>query len=587
MSSPLGTENKVMSLRDAIGHHVRPGMALHTFGRQAGAALAELARQFNGSKPRFTLITHGVSHISATLVHCGLVHKLIMCSSSEHQPTPGPSAPIQRAFREGRLTIENWSYLTYNLRLMAGAMGLPFLPTRSLVGSTMMEDNRDSAIPFQDPFGGSQPLALVRALNPDLSVIHAWAADKAGNAIFPAYSGETAWGPLASREGVVVTVERIVSEDTVRRYAHLVKVPGYMVRAVAVAPFGAHPGGLDDVGLEGFTPYSEDYDFMSEYRTASKDPATLQQWVDEWILGVPTHRAFLAKLGHPRLASLRERMSPKESDDGSIEGQPSTMVDGLVTPRELMAIVGSREIAERVRTRGYRVVLVGIGAPGLASFIAHRKLRGAGYPVDLVMGGGWLGFTPQLGDPTLGNIGNIRTCTSLADVIMAYNVWVGGVGANSLAVLGTGQIDRVGNMNSTMIPESQTFLVGAGGAHDAVSHANETIAIVLQSTRRLVPRVPYVTSDGRKVRVLVTDLGVFEKGEPEGEFVLTKYLPLPQFTSPNVAADAIRAQCGWDLRVAPSLKRVAPPQAEEIALLRTMDPQGKFTGSHRSVERRS
>ena len=51
--------------------------------------------------------------------------------------------------------------------------------------------------------------------------------------------------------------------------------------------------------------------------------------------------------------------------------------------------------------------------------------------------------------------------------------------------------------------------------------------------------------------------------------------------------DAIRAQCGWDLRVAPSLKRVAPPQAEEIALLRTMDPQGKFTGSHRSVERRS
>src|SRR6266581_2649561 len=97
----------------------------------------------------------------------------------------GAVGPVGRSVLDGRVVVQNWSMLTLPLRLLAGAMGVPFTTTRSLLGSSMEEDNaRDGDfVATDDPFGGGGRVGLVRAFTPDLALFHAWAADRAGNVI--------------------------------------------------------------------------------------------------------------------------------------------------------------------------------------------------------------------------------------------------------------------------------------------------------------------------------------------------------------------------------------------------------------------
>ena len=104
-------------------------------------------------------------------------------------------------------------------------------------------------------------------------------------------------GQGQQKSGVIVTVERIVSTDFIREHAHLVKIPGYMVDAVCLAPFGAHPRAMNNRGLPEFDAYDVDVPFLEEFREAGKKPETLDQWIREWILDCDTHEERLKKLG--------------------------------------------------------------------------------------------------------------------------------------------------------------------------------------------------------------------------------------------------------------------------------------------------
>src|SRR3990172_8734886 len=262
--------DKTCSLEEAVRRHVEAGDTLHlgaAHGR-ANSLMREVARQWWGKAPRFTLAAVGIGSPWTALIHGGLVTRVITTFMGEGYPYPTPQALISRAVLEGRLEVQNWSMLTFPLRLLAGAMGVPFLPTRSLLGSTMEEDNTRQG-DFQaadDPFGAEGRIGYAKALVPDVSLLHAWAADRAGNTILAPPMNENLYGAMAARHGAVVSVEKIVSSEFIRRHAPLVKLPGQYVAAVVEAPLGAHPGGMYGMDIPEFEGYAEDLEWILEMR---------------------------------------------------------------------------------------------------------------------------------------------------------------------------------------------------------------------------------------------------------------------------------------------------------------------------------
>ena len=277
--------SKVMPLGEAVRGLVRPGMTLHVLSTTSRphAAVLELVRQFAGRDPGFTFVTISMTGISVALVRAGLVKRVITTFCGDSYPTPGPNPVYLKAYRDKTLEFENWTMLTLPLRLKAGAMGVPWHPTRSVVGSSMADENRDS---FQ-VVDEAASVGMVRALEPDLSFVHAWAADPAGNALLAPPYGEDVYGALAAREGAIVTVERVVSAEFLRRNNHLVRIPSYAVRAVCPAPFGSHPAGMSNRGIPELEAYAEDYAFLNEVRRASRSEEDLDRWIEAWILGLP------------------------------------------------------------------------------------------------------------------------------------------------------------------------------------------------------------------------------------------------------------------------------------------------------------
>src|SRR5664280_625264 len=149
---------------------------------------------------------------------------------------------------------------------------------------------------------------------------------------------------------------------------------------------------------------------------------------------------------------------------------------------------------------------------------------------------------------------------------------VGGPCTTLFACLGAAQVDRHGNINSTVNP-GKVFLVGAGGGNDVASTADEVVVMSTLTPRRAVADVPYVTSVGRRVRALITDLAVFEKAGAD-ELALTAVAPGEG--SPGERIERVRSLCPWDLRIADPVGELDPPDPAHIEMLRRWDPQGRF-----------
>src|SRR5689334_22035466 len=179
--------DKVLPLAEALRRSIAPGQTIYigaAHGRP-NALVRELVRQWWGTRPEWTLALTGFGSPWTALAIGGLVRRLITTFVGEGYPFPVPQALVGPDILAGRMAVQNWSMLTLPLRVLAGAMGVPFLPTRSLLGSSMEEDNARAGdlIAADDPFGAEGRVAYVRALVPDVALLHAWAADRAGNVI--------------------------------------------------------------------------------------------------------------------------------------------------------------------------------------------------------------------------------------------------------------------------------------------------------------------------------------------------------------------------------------------------------------------
>ncbi len=570
--------DKVTTLAEAVRRLVKPGATLYlgTAHARANPHVREIVRQWWGKGADFTVATLGLGSPWTALILGGLVKRVLTTYLGEGYPYPTPQPLISKAILEGRLEVQNWSMLTFPLRLIAGAMGVPFLPTRSLLGSSMEEENVRAGdfLVADDPFGAEGRVGFVRALVPDLALIHAWAADRAGNTIVAPPMNENLYGAMAARHGAIVTVEKIVSTEFIRRHAPLVKLPGQYVTAVAETPLGAHPGGMYGMNVPELQGYAEDLEFFLELRRAFREPESAEAWIREWILEIPDQAAYLAKLGGKRVAEVKGRAHTDAWVSELLSLSAGLHPGSNHNASEMMVAAAARLLSEKVKARGYTTLLAGVGNSNLAAWLATYELRQAGVPIELMAEAGMVGYLPRPGEPFVFSFRNFPSCKMLTDVFHVMGIFMGGRHNKCLGSLAAGQIDKHGNINSTIIP-GVAYVTGSGGANDIASSARETLVTLAQTRNRFVEKVPYITAPGGRVRAVVSDLGVYEKLEEHGELILTGIF------AERPEAEAVRAaqeRCGWELRVAPLLRRFDPPGADELRLIRLFDPRRYFLG---------
>lgn len=558
--------SKVMPLAQAIESFVKPSDVIHIGYSDArpNAAIRQVAHSFAGTSPGFTIVSAGLVNIQHALIEMGLVEKVVVSFAGENYPVARPNPALGRALASGAVRIEHWSLWSLVARLMAGALGVSHFPVRSMVGSSMGVEaaERGELIPPEP----GRDTALVAALRPDIVLLHGAAADANGNVILAAPYGESQAGALAAKSGVIATVERIVSTAEIRRMNTLTRIPAHVVRAVCLAPFGAHPYGFNNPGVLGLSSYSEDDDFMAAALRASKRAEDFTRFIDEWI-GLTTHNEYLDKLGADRLKALvRDRNQPIPK----IRVEPSA----TASPSELQVIVTARRIRALVQREHHQAILAGVGLANLAAWMAARELRSEGIDAELMAEIGLFGYSPLPGEPFIFAGQNVPTNKLLTDVMGVLGTYVSGPGTRCLGVIGAGQIDRQGAVNSTY-GDDGGFLVGSGGANDVLSGADEVIVTIAHRLGRLVEDVPYVTSPGSKVSTIVTDLCVLERHRATNEFLLTTLLPgVAEDISLGVAR--VQAATGWELAVPPDIAFESGASAREIAVLRAFDPAGVF-----------
>lgn len=570
---PDGTDKRV-PLADAVRRYVRPGMHLHLgyCGARPNAAIAEVVRQFHGTRPGFTVSAHGLVNTQLALVADGLVERVIAAYVGENYPAPAPNAAFQRALADEELTLENWSLWTLTARLMAAGLGVPTMPVRSLAGSDLAVEHRGTRYAELEPLPGAGRSGFVAAMHPDVVLLQAAAADPAGNVVMAAPYGEGAWGALAAKVGVIACVEEVVSAEQLRADNDAVRIPAHLVRAVCHTPFGSHPYGLYDAADAGRRRYAEDVSFVGEVREASRDATSFGAWIDEWILGTEDHEAYLAKLGNARLNGLVGR---GRGDSWRFEPAAARGVDDAANVQERQALATARLLSRRIRDGEHDTVLAGIGLAHLAAWTAVRAENRRGSDVRLMSEIGMLGYDPRPGDPYLFANRNLPTCRELTDVTDVLGAFVSGPATRCIGVLGAGQVDAAGAINSTWTADG-TFLTGSGGANDVASAAEEVVVTIRHSPRRIVEQVPYVTAPGGRVSAIVTSEAVLERRD--GAFVLTGYLA-PAGADREATISGIQERTGFAFEVSSDPVAEPLPDADELAVLRAFDRTGVFLGT--------
>jgi len=285
--------SKLQTLRSAIAELVPDGASV-ALGLQMEqmipfAAGHEIIRQ----KRRGLTLIGPISDI--------LFDQLIGAGCAEHviaawvgNVMMGSAYNFRRGAESGQLKVTNLTNFAVALALQAGAMGVPFLPTRSALGSDLAKDNEFFA-QFQSPFTGEK-LHAVKALVPDVTIVHVQRADRDGNAHCWGSFGVMLEAVRAAKK-VIVAAEEIVEPEVIASDPNRTVIPGFLVEAVAECPWGAHPS-----PVQGY--YSRDNAYFRQYHEQTKTPADFAAWQARWVDGVADRREYLNLLGACRQEEL-------------------------------------------------------------------------------------------------------------------------------------------------------------------------------------------------------------------------------------------------------------------------------------------
>ena len=291
----MRTMSKLRSMRDAIAEFVPDGSSV-AVGLQLEqmipfAAGHEIIRQ---KKRDLRLIGPISDCLFDQLIGAGCVKDVV--AAWVGNVMMGQAYNFRRAVEAGEVRVFNMTNFTIALGLQAGAMGVPFLPTRTARGSDVPKGNH-FFYQIISPFEPKETLLAVRAIAPDITIVNVQRADAEGNAHCWGNFGVMLEAVRAAKK-VIVVAEEIVEQEVIASDPNRTVIPGFLVSAVVHEPFGAHPS-----PVQGY--YSRDSEFFRAYHAETKTPEDFVRWRSKWVDGVRDRSGYLRMLGSDRVNSLR------------------------------------------------------------------------------------------------------------------------------------------------------------------------------------------------------------------------------------------------------------------------------------------
>lgn len=297
--------NKVMDIKEAVSRFVSDGAVVglggQNIGRCAMAAVHEIVRQ---GKRDLTLVGCNLSISMDLLVGAGLVRR---CEGgSGNLERFGTTFCWRRKIERGEIEMEDFSHLGMVSRFLAGEMGLPFMPIKSLLGSDILVRSAPSTVKkyemIDNPWNPGESVVLLPALNPDVSIIHVQKSDPMGNLII---EGFTTHEPemVRSSKHTIVTCEEIIDSRQIRSDPERTTIPHIYVSAVVHQPWGAYP-----------TSTHRYYDYDGQHISFYQDCARaggerFAGYLKEYVLGCETFEDYLEKAAaRNRLLHLQDAM---------------------------------------------------------------------------------------------------------------------------------------------------------------------------------------------------------------------------------------------------------------------------------------
>ena len=310
----MNAEHKVMGLSQAIHRFVRDGDHISiggfTITRNPMALAYEIIRQ---GKRRLHVYVHSHGQAFDLLIGAGCVDALEVSYGGTARFSPGGGIRFKKAIEGGTIRFEDYTNFQMTLRFLAGAMGLPFMPVRSLLETDVIkrwgfdEELRahNPRIPdkkitvIENPFSpnGREKIVLVPAINPDVTLIHAQQADPQGTVRIRGLTYTDVEQAKAAKY-LIVSCEELVETESLRENPDQNQIPFFMVDAVVVAPYGAHPTACN--GYYDYDPYH-----LNLYREMAPDDEAFRQYLDEYVFGVKTHDDYLDRIGRDRLSQIQ------------------------------------------------------------------------------------------------------------------------------------------------------------------------------------------------------------------------------------------------------------------------------------------
>ena len=304
---------KVVSLADAVHNFIHDGAHVSfggfTINRQPMACAYEIVRQ---EIKGLHVYVHSGGQALDLLIGAGCVRAVEIAYGANGRFAP-TCLCFRRMVERSELLVEDYTNYQMTLRFLAGAMGVPFLPVRSGMGTDIVNrwgfdaamrrsDPRLASrklVVLDDPFaeGSPEPVVLVPAINPDVTVIHVQQADTQGTVRIAGLTFADVEQARAARH-VIVTCEELVDPDYLRAEPDRNQIPFFAVDAVVHVPFGAHP-----TACYGF--YDYDAQHLHEYRAAAADDAHLAAYLDRYVYGVEGHAGYLGTIGTEALERIR------------------------------------------------------------------------------------------------------------------------------------------------------------------------------------------------------------------------------------------------------------------------------------------
>jgi glutaconate CoA-transferase subunit A len=290
-----GMVDKLVSEQDAVARFINDGDYIGTelYGtvRAPMSLVRELVRQ---GKKHLRVAGQGIHEIDLMLA-ADLVDTLDITYVAWE--VYGISSCLRRAVESGRVKTTDWSNGGITWRFKAAAMGVPFIPVRSMLGTDTFKHSAAKVV--KDPFTG-KPICLIPALFMDVGLIHVHRADKYGNCQVEGISGFAQEMSRACKR-LIVSAEEIIPTDEIRMYPERTVIPYYLVDAVVEARYGSHPG-------EMCYRYWRDGEHLQQFLEDSKDTGKTKAYLDKWVYGCKNHADYVALVGTERLARLESEI---------------------------------------------------------------------------------------------------------------------------------------------------------------------------------------------------------------------------------------------------------------------------------------